>query len=158
MSFKSKMLLGKRQRRPEMRRTLSITEFIPEVGVLQTTCANLKDEKIVITDESEGGQDWLSSRHVTNLSTMRGQNRRNSADFVVVDTAPFLKNCGLCRRRLGPGKDIFMYRGEMAFCSLECREQQMKHDERKEKWSLASMKRNIINPSSLITKIFEPSS
>ncbi|GMI86609.1 hypothetical protein HRI_002330200 [Hibiscus trionum] len=47
--------------------------------------------------------------------------------------APFLRSCWLCNRRLAPGHDIYMYRGDRAFCSLECREKQMKKDERKEK-------------------------
>ncbi|XP_062211493.1 FCS-Like Zinc finger 13-like [Phragmites australis] len=34
--------------------------------------------------------------------------------------AEFLSCCDMCRRPLD-GKDIFMYRGERAFCSMECR-------------------------------------
>ena len=33
-----------------------------------------------------------------------------------------------------------MYRGDTAFCSLECREQQMKQDERKEKYTVVTKK------------------
>lgn len=33
---------------------------------------------------------------------------RNSAVFM--ETASFLRACGLCNRRLGPGRDIYMYR------------------------------------------------
>ncbi|GAB2219206.1 hypothetical protein Droror1_Dr00006837 [Drosera rotundifolia] len=43
----------------------------------------------------------------------------------------FLSSCFLCRKGLH-GKDIFMYRGENAFCSVECRERQIAMDERKE--------------------------
>ncbi|KAK8977928.1 hypothetical protein V6N11_059557 [Hibiscus sabdariffa] len=50
--------------------------------------------------------------------------------------APFLRSCWLCNRRLAPGRDIYMYRGDTAFCSLECREKQMKKDERKEKLNM----------------------
>lgn len=35
------------------------------------------------------------------------------------------------------------FRGENAFCSLECRQQQMNQDERKEKCSLTSMKKEV---------------
>jgi len=56
-------------------------------------------------------------------------------------TAAFLKACGLCNRRLGPGHDTFIYRGEVAFCSQECREQQIEYDERMEQTcSLTSIK------------------
>ncbi|GJN22302.1 hypothetical protein PR202_gb09857 [Eleusine coracana subsp. coracana] len=61
--------------------------------------------------------------------------------FAGAETAAFLKACGLCNRRLGPGHDTFMYRGEVAFCSQECREQQIEYDERMEQTcSLTSIK------------------
>jgi len=50
-----------------------------------------------------------------------------------METAAFLKACGLCKRRLGPGRDTFIYMGEVAFCSQECRQQQMNLDELMEK-------------------------
>ncbi|XP_016651092.1 PREDICTED: LOW QUALITY PROTEIN: uncharacterized protein LOC103332683 [Prunus mume] len=43
---------------------------------------------------------------------------------------------------LASGRDIYMYRGDTAFCSLECREQQMKQDERVEKCKAASSKKD----------------
>ncbi|KAL6911869.1 hypothetical protein ACP4OV_000674 [Aristida adscensionis] len=56
----------------------------------------------------------------------------------------FLDACFLCRRPLVGNRDIFMYRGDTAFCSEECREAQMEADEaaeRKEKASARSMTR-----------------
>lgn len=44
----------------------------------------------------------------------------------------FLSACYLCKRHLSPGKDIYMYRGDRAFCSVECRCQQILMDERSE--------------------------
>ncbi|KAM0939376.1 putative Zf-FLZ domain, FCS-Like Zinc finger/14 [Dioscorea sansibarensis] len=44
----------------------------------------------------------------------------------------FLSRCYLCRKRLH-GLDIFMYRGDMAFCSEECRCHQIVDDEIREK-------------------------
>ncbi|KAM0936334.1 putative Zf-FLZ domain-containing protein [Dioscorea sansibarensis] len=131
------MLLGKRPR-PPMRRTTSMTEFVPDVGVIETTKPPAEQNQR--TASPADVPEWLNSRYVAAVATPRAANRRSSADFTVVETAPFLKACGLCKRRLGPGRDIFMYRGEMAFCSLECRQQQMNYDERKEKCSLSSMK------------------
>ena len=55
-------------------------------------------------------------------------------------TSHFLRTCGLCNCHLAPGRDIYMYRGDTAFCSLECREKQMKQDQRKEKWKAGSNK------------------
>ncbi|KAL6650107.1 hypothetical protein ACP70R_014331 [Stipagrostis hirtigluma subsp. patula] len=45
--------------------------------------------------------------------------------------AEFLACCDMCRRPLD-GKDIFMYRGERAFCSMECRYHAIVSDEFKE--------------------------
>ncbi|OWM90252.1 FCS-Like Zinc finger 6-like [Punica granatum] len=70
----------------------------------------------------------------------RNNHRRQSADCM--ETDHFLRSCRLCMRRLVPGRDIYMYRGDGAFCSEECRQQQMNDDERKEKCSLASKKKD----------------
>ncbi|XVF38255.1 hypothetical protein REPUB_Repub20aG0084500 [Reevesia pubescens] len=41
----------------------------------------------------------------------------------------FLSFCYTCKKNLGQGKDIYLYRGEKAFCSRECRYQQMMLEE-----------------------------
>ncbi|KAL4558754.1 hypothetical protein LXL04_036956 [Taraxacum kok-saghyz] len=44
--------------------------------------------------------------------------------FRVGSEAPlesFVSFCNTCKKKLGEGSDIFMYRGEKAFCSEECR-------------------------------------
>ncbi|CAK9168288.1 unnamed protein product [Ilex paraguariensis] len=60
----------------------------------------------------------------------------------------FLDHCFLCKQKLLPGKDIYMYKGDKAFCSVECRCRQMFMDEeetfktknKRENCSLAAMK------------------
>ncbi|EEF45563.1 FCS-Like Zinc finger 15 [Ricinus communis] len=56
----------------------------------------------------------------------------------------FLEHCFLCGQKLLPGKDIYMYKGDRAFCSVECRCRQIFTDEeetlRKENCSFAAMK------------------
>ncbi|KAK9055571.1 hypothetical protein SSX86_026655 [Deinandra increscens subsp. villosa] len=54
-------------------------------------------------------------------------------DMRVPQPAGFLNSCHLCNKRLH-GKDIYMYRGEKAFCSPECRGRQIAMDERPEKY------------------------
>ncbi|KAL2553988.1 hypothetical protein Fot_07607 [Forsythia ovata] len=49
-------------------------------------------------------------------------------------SSDFLNSCHMCQKKLH-GKDIYMYRGEKAFCSEECRYRQMAMDERKENCS-----------------------
>ncbi|KAK8710677.1 hypothetical protein V6N13_145990 [Hibiscus sabdariffa] len=45
----------------------------------------------------------------------------------------FLQASFLCEKLLGGNKDIFMYRGDMPFCSEECRYKQIAIDEVNEK-------------------------
>ena len=47
-------------------------------------------------------------------------------------TQDFLSSCYLCNKKLH-GLDIFMYRGEKAFCSTDCRDKQIRSDNYKEK-------------------------
>ncbi|KAL5703918.1 hypothetical protein ACHQM5_022411 [Ranunculus cassubicifolius] len=109
------MLLGKRPR-PHIKRTTSITEFTVDLGYLEEPTSPSDQHNL--------------ARFMTQSSP---RTRRSSADFY--EPAHFLRTCGLCNRRLAPGRDIFMYRGDTAFCSSECRQQQMNQDERKEKCS-----------------------
>ncbi|THU69479.1 hypothetical protein C4D60_Mb08t14850 [Musa balbisiana] len=44
----------------------------------------------------------------------------------------FLDSCFLCGKPLAGNRDIFMYRGDMPFCSEECRQEQIEMDESKE--------------------------
>lgn len=64
----------------------------------------------------------------------------------------FLDACYFCKRPLGHGKDIFMYRGDAAFCTEECRLRQISCDERRQKCSVASQsttnENTIGNPKS----------
>ncbi|RLM85954.1 uncharacterized protein C2845_PM04G14560 [Panicum miliaceum] len=140
------MMVGKRERdcKNPMRRTTSMTEFAPP----EALTAVAEDEEAQLPDNS-GGQDWLSAfgsgaggaaaqedwlaAYLARAAPARAGLRRNSADYSVVETAAFLRACGLCRRRLGPGRDTFMYKGEAAFCSLECRERHITQEEWKDK-------------------------
>ncbi|CAI9107808.1 OLC1v1007267C1 [Oldenlandia corymbosa var. corymbosa] len=51
----------------------------------------------------------------------------SSADQLNGSSLPmnFLDACNSCNNSLGDGKDVFMYRGEKALCSNECRSQEM---------------------------------
>ncbi|CAN8270432.1 unnamed protein product [Cochlearia groenlandica] len=50
-------------------------------------------------------------------------------DSVYSRTGNFLSRCCNCKKNLGPSDDIFMYRGERAFCSSECRSLEMMSEE-----------------------------
>ncbi|XP_062228481.1 uncharacterized protein LOC133926523 [Phragmites australis] len=103
-----------------MRRTTSLSELAPPTRAARGRSAAAAT---VAPPVETGAGAGLSAAQ-----------RRHSLDgFPVTETAAFLKACGLCNRRLGPGRDTFIYMGEVAFCSHECRQQQMNIDELKEK-------------------------
>ncbi|KAL4278693.1 hypothetical protein GQ457_03G033060 [Hibiscus cannabinus] len=145
-----KMMLGKRPRlRPPMKRTTSLTEITFDLSTSTDEAPPSDPHNPFKTHPKQDAGVWspqiqanggdgggLDQRLLATVSPR--VHRRHSADFL--ETPPFLRSCCLCRRRLVPGRDIYMYRGDSAFCSLECRQQQMNQDEKKEKCSVASKK------------------
>ncbi|KAL8030315.1 hypothetical protein ABFX02_14G278900 [Erythranthe guttata] len=122
------MMLGKRGRPPPMKRTTSMTEFTWDLN--GGAAAEGVYQPFDLNNPYNGG---LYQKYMAAAASPRGQ-RRNSAET----TGNFLRVCSLCKRRLIPGRDIFMYRGDSAFCSQECRQQQMNKDERKDKCLVSS--------------------
>ncbi|XP_049392598.1 FCS-Like Zinc finger 5-like [Solanum stenotomum] len=145
------MLLGKRTR-PPMKRTSSMTEFTldlnlnnnPDPNSSLTNYNNPFDPHNPISPANTQ-QQLDQQRLFTAPKTVSARNRRKSADFL--ETSNFLKACFLCKRRLIPGRDIYMYRGDSAFCSLECRQQQMNLDEKKDKCSLVASRKDYMTNS-----------
>lgn len=84
--------------------------------VLENYAVDSQDSK---KEEGEdgGGSHWI----VKSLE--------NSPPFPSND---FLSFCCFCKKKLEAGKDIYMYRGEKAFCSCNCREQGMLLEEETE--------------------------
>ncbi|KAG8376251.1 hypothetical protein BUALT_Bualt09G0043600 [Buddleja alternifolia] len=111
-----------------------------------TKIESLEDYTIVTChgpNESYTKVYWGGGREGDDRTPFRIQNNRASvfhispARFVEVTGIPpsdFLSSCDLCQKKLH-GKDIYMYRGEKAFCSTECRYKQIVMDERTEKCS-----------------------
>ncbi|KAF1892301.1 hypothetical protein Lal_00010765 [Lupinus albus] len=139
------MLLGKRSRPSSiMRRTTSMSE-----GINNNLDSNNNHEEIVVIPDSSSIIDppphdaafmgmvmspTTLNTHPQNKTTL---NHVSSATHVM-HTPHFLRTCCLCKTHLTPGRDIYMYRGDTAFCSLECREHQIRQDHRK--WKMASKK------------------
>ncbi|GMJ07167.1 hypothetical protein HRI_004385900 [Hibiscus trionum] len=71
---------------------------------------------------SHFGDNSNNCKAVTASSSVVGQFKR---EFWGDD---FLTYCHLCKKELH-GLDIFMYRGEKAFCSEECRDKQITNDD-----------------------------
>jgi hypothetical protein len=129
-------MVGKRERdcKNPVRRTTSMTEFaLAAVMEEDDEEAQLPDNG---SSSSRGGgqhqQDWLSAlgggaaaaqedwiaAYRARAAPAKAGLRRNSADYSAVETAAFLRACGLCRRRLGPGRDTFVYKYVFAHLRL----------------------------------------
>ncbi|XP_010446541.1 PREDICTED: uncharacterized protein LOC104729302 isoform X2 [Camelina sativa] len=121
------MLIGNRPR-PQMQRTTSITRITVEVDDDQTSGQDSDVAMTVVDGGNNYDQRFLGILSPTNHRRNESQDGGRSSPSS--SSSSFLGNCGLCKRRLAPGRDIYMYKGD-AFCSVECREQQMEHDEGK---------------------------
>ncbi|KAG2301118.1 hypothetical protein Bca4012_059238 [Brassica carinata] len=99
-----------------------------------TSMLKITDDIAPIYDHASQPADHLTMhQHHHNPTVMMATN--NDDDF--------LRTCSLCNRNLCHRHDIYMYRGDNAFCSLECREKQIKLDERKVKHVVRSSKKQI---------------
>ncbi|KAK8946146.1 hypothetical protein KSP40_PGU015214 [Platanthera guangdongensis] len=72
----------------------------------------------------------------------------SAVNFFLVDLSDdgprhFLDSCFLCKKPLASNSDIFMYRGDIPFCSEECREEQIDMDEEREKNRKIAMKKAL---------------
>ncbi|KAK3417971.1 FCS-Like Zinc finger 15 [Eucalyptus grandis] len=80
----------------------------------------------------------------TPTSSTSSFSRRSSLPSSAFPALAFLDQCFLCKKKLSQGKDIYMYKGDRAFCSAECRCRQIFMDEeetlRKDNCSMAAIK------------------
>ncbi|KAL7137020.1 hypothetical protein ABFS83_10G066600 [Erythranthe nasuta] len=86
---------------------------------------------------SHDGENLVKKREYFEAGVLGDDSGPHKASAVVVTGnggggGDFLNSCFLCEKRLD-GLDIFMYRGEKAFCSAECRYRQISIDEQNEK-------------------------
>ncbi|KAM0887758.1 hypothetical protein ACQ4PT_028794 [Festuca glaucescens] len=111
-------MLGKRQRSMVMRRTTSVAS-LPSAA-----------KQVRQASGGDRARAWPSSSASAGAVGTGGATSpsRDADGLVGVVTAAFLAACFFCGKGLGPGKDTYIYRGEVAFCSDECREQQIEQD------------------------------
>ncbi|KAE9587662.1 hypothetical protein Lal_00021935 [Lupinus albus] len=87
----------------------------------------------------DGGEDGIVRHNINNNNNNNkvGVFRRTPTTPIIVEAEPsfptsdFLRSCHLCRKKLH-GKDIYIYRGEKAFCSMECRSREIMMEEHNE--------------------------
>ncbi|GAA0140350.1 hypothetical protein LIER_01715 [Lithospermum erythrorhizon] len=59
------------------------------------------------------------------LPQLKTKHNCGSSPNIAETPSSFLSFCNTCKNKLQEGEDIYMYRGEKAFCSHECRGQEM---------------------------------
>ncbi|XP_066325035.1 FCS-Like Zinc finger 12-like [Miscanthus floridulus] len=103
------------------------------IGAAARRCAREDDESYTCVITHVAGAGGGSVRKRVYFGFGDGGGWLVEADEEAPAPAPdFLSRCCLCDKRLD-GLDIYMYRGEKAFCSSECRCQQMLMDDRADK-------------------------
>ncbi|XP_023552992.1 uncharacterized protein LOC111810518 [Cucurbita pepo subsp. pepo] len=131
------MLLRKRPR-PQMKRTASISGITVDLSHVEGEQPSNHHNSgtgdippVIATQNPETDQMNYT------LSFVSPRGRRNLSAFNKHSDDPsslhFLRTCTFCHRRLSPARDIYMYMGDTAFCSAECREKKMEQDFTKEK-------------------------
>ncbi|CAH8313187.1 unnamed protein product [Eruca vesicaria subsp. sativa] len=99
-----------------------------------TSMLMITDDIATIDDHASQPYDYLTLHH---------HHRNPTVVMATNNDDDFLRTCSLCNRILCHRRDIYMYRGDNAFCSLECREKQIMLDERKVKTVVRSSKKHI---------------
>ncbi|XP_055809075.1 protein INCREASED RESISTANCE TO MYZUS PERSICAE 1-like [Solanum dulcamara] len=101
--------------------------------------------RITVDVMNNGGGKPSDHQHVSLKYHHRSSSDQSFHLHHIEKTTYFLTTCGLCNRRLPPSRDIYMYRGDTAFCSMECREKHMKKDKRKEKSKVPILQKKTEN-------------
>ncbi|GJN08873.1 hypothetical protein PR202_ga26833 [Eleusine coracana subsp. coracana] len=78
----------------------------------------------------------------TSASSSNSNCHENGRTFVGLE---FLKCCFCCHKKLGADMDVFVYKGEHAFCSAECRSRHIAKEERREMEILVRKRRDAFH-------------
>lgn len=83
----------------------------------------------ILECQSNGTMDIHGTSQNNRLSSLS----KTSEALTLYPSDIFLSFCFHCKKILEEGKDIYMYRGEKAFCSSQCRSEEIMIDEEMEK-------------------------
>ncbi|XP_030486749.2 FCS-Like Zinc finger 17 [Cannabis sativa] len=89
---------------------------------------------LVQISSSSSQQTSQESNYVIVKSSLRLSNQTPPPPppkNLILDSC-FLKTCHLCNKGLSLDKEVYMYRGDQGFCSIECRDRQIYLDDIKE--------------------------
>ncbi|CAF2181508.1 unnamed protein product [Brassica rapa] len=103
---------------------LSDEEYTYVTSPGEPTKVYYSDDGFELFENGSEYDDRRKNKPLVEPPVIKSQNCRDATEF--------LSSCYLCKKRL-QGKDIYMYKGEMGFCSAECRSVQIMQDEQNEK-------------------------
>ncbi|XVE51789.1 hypothetical protein DITRI_Ditri02bG0069600 [Diplodiscus trichospermus] len=86
----------------------------------------------ILTQISHGKPDPVVVKPALKISFPTCRKHHGSSGRSPVDHSCFLKSCHLCHKKLSLDKEVYMYRGDQGFCSVECRDRQIVLDEMRE--------------------------
>ncbi|KAG8073727.1 hypothetical protein GUJ93_ZPchr0006g45931 [Zizania palustris] len=81
----------------------------------------------------------------TSAAGCHQQDDIGAGSWASVGSLGFLKRCYCCHKKLDAAMDVFVFKGEQAFCSAECRCQQMAREERREIEMLVRRRRDAFH-------------
>ncbi|KAK1380282.1 FLZ-type domain-containing protein [Heracleum sosnowskyi] len=96
----------------------------------------------IVLETQSGTASSLSKRspQVINKTTMTKPTQPSSTSSALGPS--FLDKCFLCRKELLLTEDIYMYKGDKGFCSVECRCRQIHMDEEDQPAAFMRSKKN----------------
>ncbi|CAA3012884.1 uncharacterized protein LOC111411380 [Olea europaea var. sylvestris] len=122
--------------RGDFDRTEMDSNFEEDYTIVTCHGPNKSYTKVYFDGDKHGRRGDDFRIHHNNAKTKRASvfdiSPARSIETTGFPASDFLSSCHMCQKKLH-GKDIYMYRGEKAFCSTECRHRQIVMDERKEK-------------------------
>ncbi|XP_066394354.1 FCS-Like Zinc finger 15-like [Miscanthus floridulus] len=122
----TRILAGHRDHGRQLRKQDSAVDAVVGVG-LQILVQNLHHTRAPL-------HSHIVLKQVVVLPTTVARHRRGPG-------SSFLSACSRCRRELSSSKDVYMYRGDLGFCSEECRCQQILADEATKREAMIKKKR-----------------
>ncbi|KAK6128076.1 hypothetical protein DH2020_038181 [Rehmannia glutinosa] len=104
-------------------------------SIFMGSCKGSDDDqglRLILTKLANGNSNVVLKPNIFLLNQIVKSCTRSSTTSDDFHSYCYLKSCHLCHKQLSLDKEIYMYRGDLGFCSVECRDRQIYLDESKE--------------------------
>ncbi|XP_022777244.1 uncharacterized protein LOC111318637 [Durio zibethinus] len=86
----------------------------------------------ILTQIPRGKSNVVVVKPALKISLPTSRKHHGNSSRLPADQSCFLKSCHLCHKNLSLDKEVYMYRGDQGFCSIQCRDRQIVLDEMRE--------------------------